>query len=63
MTIDIKGLGKITASKDVLNVLAGMCLYASKGYEDRGMITMSIYSDECFITIYDELDKAGYYDK
>ena len=61
MTVEIKGLGKITASKEVLNILSSYAWEASNSYEERGRNQLSINAYKMANTIYDELERNGYY--
>lgn len=60
MTVEIKGLGKITASKEVLNTISVYMFdaghhYGSKGYKNRQLKVI-----EEAIVIHDELSSKGY---
>lgn len=61
MTVNIRGLGKITASKDVLNILSTTFDCASiYGFQNNNETLSKMYSEfspEIFIA----LEKTGYY--
>lgn len=63
MTVNIEGLGKITASKNVLNELVGVYYNASDAQLAHNHLILS----ECFskraTEIYDALYKEGYYER
>ncbi|MBQ8426167.1 MAG: hypothetical protein IJX16_00180 [Clostridia bacterium] len=61
MTVEIKGLGKITASKEVLNTLSSLIWESSESYENRGRKALAKDASDIANAIYDELDKANYY--
>lgn len=64
MTIDIKGFGKVTASKEVLNsiclLLGDACELRTRKGDRFG--TAKIYT-EMAQQVYEELDKVGLYDE
>lgn len=62
MTVDLKGIGKITASKDALNAIAGIIMDASRYNEEDYQVT-AVRLNENFYEIFDVLDATGYYDK
>ena len=75
MTINVKGFGKITASKEVLNDLAVLFIYAEEMFDRRSKDTnrskemcevdtrMAGYQAERCQSIFEALDAAGYYKK
>lgn len=62
MTVDIKGLGKITASKEVLNELVSAFYNESDFYKNKNYLARSERSNKRADIIYDALEKCGYYD-
>ena len=75
MTIDVKGIGKVTASKETLNMLAVVFIYAQEAFENRSKDVnrsekmravaerMAGYQDESRQSIYDALEAVGFYNK
>ena len=61
MTVNIKGLGKITATKEVLNWLSITLQEASYSFE-RQKNGFAKTCEEQANEIFVELDKTGYYD-
>ena len=61
MTVNIKGLGKITANKDVLNWLSITLQEAGYSFEGRKNGLSKICKEQAH-EIYMELDQKGYYD-
>lgn len=61
MTVNIEGLGKITASKDVLNTIAGAFRYSGELQHIKNRDALANYHGEVFNSIYDALDESGYY--
>lgn len=61
MTVTIEGLGKITASKDVLNELVGVFYNASDIQLTRNHQGLSECYSKRATEIYDALYKEGYY--
>ena len=61
MTVEIKGLGKITASKEVLNTLSSIICEASGSYENRGRKALAENASNIANAIYNELEKVNYY--
>ena len=61
MTVEIKGLGKITASKEVLNILSSYAWEAQISYENRKRFALAKNASIMANTIYEELEKEGYY--
>lgn len=62
MTVNIEGLGKITASKDVLNALSSAFSHEAQLYADKGKKALFLQADKRSNDIYYALDKVGYYD-
>ena len=63
MTVEIKGFGKLTANKDVLNIISMLADEASDRYEELNKIISANQAREIAKDIYDKLEKAGFYDK
>nr|DAG56596.1 MAG TPA: hypothetical protein [Caudoviricetes sp.] len=63
MTVDIKGLGKITASKEVLSEIVSAFYNEGEFYKNKNYLVRSECSNKRADTIYDALEKCGYYDK
>mgnify|MGYP004538031459 CR=1 FL=1 len=63
MTVNIEGLGKITASKYVLNALSLTFSNSATYYMKRDMFALSEQEENRRDAIYTELLKVGYYDK
>ena len=63
MTVNIEGLGKITASKDVLNELTLAFSNSATYYMKGNKFALSEQEDNRRDAIYTELLKVGYYDK
>lgn len=61
MTIELKGIGKVTASKEVLNLIAIWAGQAAESYEVKGLNALKRQATEADKEIYDALDKTGYY--
>ena len=61
MTVNIEGLGKITASKEVLNEISSAFGSACDFYRSRNSEALANKSYRVFISIYDALDDSGYY--
>ena len=62
MTVDIEGLGKITASKEVLCELVTAFYIESEYYKNRNQSVLSERSSKRASIIYEALEKCGYYD-
>lgn len=62
MTVDIEGLGKITASKEVLCEIVTAFYNESEYYKNRNHSILSERSNKRATIIYDVLEKCGYYD-
>ncbi len=61
MTVEIKGLGKITASPDVLNyigLLAGQSMELNK---QKGFFSSADYARFVLYTLHDALGAVGFY--
>lgn len=75
MTINVEGFGKITASKEVLNDLAILFMYAEEAFERRSKdesrseemravdSRMASYQAERCHSIFEALNAVGYYKK
>lgn len=63
MTVNIEGLGKITASKDVLNEIVTAFYNASDAQLMHNHIRLSERSNKRATEIFDALNKEGYYIK
>lgn len=61
MTV-VTSIGKITASKDVLNAIVGLAWDAEENLNAKGRNALAIRASEVACEIYNELDLAGYYD-
>ena len=61
MTINTE-VGKITASKEVLNYLSLVISEASKYYESKGSFALEKKARGVASEIFDALDDTGYYD-
>ena len=62
MTVIVEGLGKITASKEVLNAISLAFTHEKKYYEASGRVWVASQSSVRADSIYDALSKVGYYD-
>lgn len=62
MTVELNGYthGKITANKSTLNSLACVLSMAMEKYEEDSMMRKILYKD--FSTIWEALEKEGYYE-
>ena len=63
MTVNIEGLGKITASKYVLNALSIAFSNSATYYMKGNKFSLSEQEENRRDAIYTELLKVGYYDK
>lgn len=63
MTVNIEGLGKITASKDTLNELVLAFSNSATYYMKGNKFSLSEREENRRKVIYTELLKVGYYDK
>lgn len=61
MTVNIYGMGNVTASKDVLNSLACVLLDAEDKAKEEGYETVANVRFKQFLSIHEALDKVGYY--
>lgn len=72
MTIDVKGFGKVTASRETLNDLAVLFIYAEEAMKRREAESttehmrevykrMAGYKNESRNSIFEALDAVGYY--
>lgn len=62
MVVNVKGLGKITASKEVLNELTMAFSKQASYYSQHGCEEAFLLADERSNAIYYALAKVGYYD-
>lgn len=62
MTVNIEGLGKITASKAVLNEIASAFSSASEFDRSRNRNALANKSYKVFTSIFDSLEDSGYYE-
>lgn len=62
MTVNIKGLGKITASEEVLNELSNAFSKQASYYSIHGCEEAFLLADARSNDIYYALQKGGYYD-
>ena len=62
MTVNIEGLGKITASKEVLNQIAGAFSSSCELERSKNRDALANKSYKVFVSIYDALDDTGYYE-
>lgn len=62
MTVDVYLVGKVTASKDVLNGIASDYIQLRQFYERKGDKCMSDMYDRKFRSIFNALAAEGYYD-
>lgn len=62
MTVEIKGLGKITASKDALNLISILASEASENFKNRGRDMFSKEAKQISHEIYEALESIGFYD-
>ena len=62
MTVNIKGLGKITASKEVLNELSMAFSKQASYYTAHGLEESFLVADARSNAIFNALLKVGYYD-
>lgn len=63
MTVNIEGLGKITASKDVLNIISLAFAHESNYYITKGYEASEEISEQYANDIHNLLAKTGYYDE
>lgn len=61
MTVELKGIGKVTASKEVLNLLSIWATEASRVYEGRERHYMAKEAQEASSSIFEALEETGYY--
>lgn len=61
MTVEIKGMGKINATKEVLNEIAIAFSNSCEYNAQKGYYYLAKEAEEAFLTIHKELDKVGYY--
>lgn len=61
MTVNVEGLGKITASKDVLNEIVTAFYNASDAQLIHNRPKLSARSSKIATEIFDALKKEGYY--
>lgn len=61
MTVNVEGLGKITASKDVLNEIVTAFYSASDAQLIHNRPRLSERSNKRATEIFDALNKEGYY--
>lgn len=62
MTVNIEGLGKITASKEVLNDIAAAFSCACELDRSKNRDALANKNYGVFVAIYDALEDSGYYD-
>lgn len=62
MTVNVKGLGKITASKEVLNELVIAFSHSATFYMLDNWFKLAEREESRSNAIHDELSKVGYYD-
>lgn len=62
MTVNVEGLGKITASKDVLNEIVTAFYSASDAHLIHNRLKMSERYSKRATEIFDALNKEGYYE-
>ena len=62
MTVNVEGLGKITASKEVLNAISVAFMHQRNYYNDAGRKWCAGQAELRSHSIYDALVKVGYYD-
>lgn len=61
MTVEIKGIGKITASKEVLNHISRLTQEASDSYHKRKRYALAEEAQGISDYIYLSLKQTGYY--
>lgn len=61
MTVNVEGLGKITASKDVLSEIVSAFYWASDSQRIDNLPRLSERSSKIATEIFDALNKEGYY--
>lgn len=61
MTVTIEGIGKITASADVINYLSLIASEASSSYKNRNRNALSDGALKIADATYDALAEKGYY--
>ena len=61
MTVNIEGLGKITASKEVLNTLVCSFMYERIYCKSRGLDILAEKAEVKRKTVYDALYETGFY--
>ena len=61
MTVNIEGLGKITASKEVLNTLVCAFMHERDYYKSRGLDILAEEADVKRKTVYDALYETCFY--
>lgn len=62
MTVNIEGLGEITASKEVLNQIALAFSSACELERSKNRDALANKNYTVFISLYDSLDDTGYYE-
>ena len=63
MTVEIQGLGKITARKEVLNTIRDWAFTATDVYKFHEHFALADRTRNAANTILDALDNEGYYDR
>lgn len=61
MTVEIKGIGKVTANKDVLNYITLLAGEAAHRYEEKGYNALAKQADKFSTEIWKALDASGLY--
>lgn len=62
MTVNVVGLGKITATKEVLNAILIAFMSQRDYYNNDGKTWNAELADARYHSIYDALVKVGYYE-
>lgn len=63
MTVEINGIGKITANKRMLNLISKMAYDSQQWQAQQGYDALAEQSMEISDEIYDRLKDAGYYER
>ena len=63
MTVEIKGIGKITANKRMLNLISKMAYESYAWQAKQGYDALAEQSKEISDEVYDRLKDAGYYER
>ena len=62
MKYELKGRGKITCNKEMMNLLSLLAENASEMYRLKGYNSLAEEAEEISKTMYNMLDEVGFYD-